>query len=139
MKQSPSGRVSEVRATVGITRVINQTQMTRERHHLTHRPEGKYSTGTRAGRADGGGVAASEMDFHAMYSSGLYNCAQELMDRGNICVTPVCKVCNAVQACHDCGQKDQFANVLMPFDSGIFDQLSACLNSSCNRYFIEHV
>lgn len=139
MKQGPSGKVSPVHATIGITRIINQTQMTRERHHLTHRPEGKYSTGTKAGRADGGGVALSEMDFHAMFSSGLYGCAQELIDRGNMCIVPVCRHCNAIQPNHDCDNDDGFVNVLMPYDSAVFDQISASLNGSCNRYYIEHV
>lgn len=139
MRQMPSGTVEPIRATVGITRVINQTQMTREKHHLTHRPEGKYSTGTRSGRADGGGVALSEMDFHAMYSSGLYGCAEELHNRGNASLIPICKVCHAIAPLHDCGLDSEMAMVSMPFDLCVYDQISAAVNGSCNRYTIEHI
>ncbi|TQS34809.1 hypothetical protein Golomagni_04795 [Golovinomyces magnicellulatus] len=64
---------TELRASVGFVRVFNQTQLTRERHHLTHSSEGKHSLGTSSGRAAGGGVATSEMDFHAMFSSACVN------------------------------------------------------------------
>ena len=138
-RQLPSGIVEPVRATVGITRVISQTQMTRERHHFTHRSEGKYSTGTHSGRADGGGVSASEMDFHAMYSSGLLSCAQEIFNRGNACLIPVCKICHAIQPLHDCGIEGAMAMTVMSFDCAIFDQISACVNGSCNRYIIDHI
>jgi hypothetical protein len=57
--------------------------MIRERHYLTHRAEGKYSIGIRLGRAGSRGEAISEMDFHAMYLSGLLGCVQELLERGN--------------------------------------------------------
>ncbi len=138
MKMLPSGTIEPVRATVGITRIINQTQMTRERHHLTHRSEGKYSTGTRPGRADGGGVAAAEMDFHAMFASGLYACGQELLDRGNMTIVPICKICHAIEPLHDCGISGHMASVRMPFDSAVFDMISAAANGTCNRYTIEH-
>lgn len=139
MRLMPSGVIEPIKATVGMTRFLNQTQMTREKHHLTHKPEGKYSTGTRSGRADGGGVAASEMDFHAMYSSGLYSCSQELFNRGNACLVPVCRNCNAIMSVHDCGKNDSFAMVVMSFDNVVFDQISVCVNGSCNRYQIEHI
>lgn len=139
MSQTVSGSIRPIRATVGITRIINQTQMTRERHHLTHKSEGKYSTGTKPGRADGGGVAASEMDFHAMFSSGLYFCAQELLDRGNMTVVPVCRICHAIEPLHDCGTPGNMAMTRMPYDSAVFDMISAAANGSCNRYSIEHV
>lgn len=139
MRQLSSGVVEPIRATVGITRLLNQTQMTRERHHLTHRSEGKHSLGTAPGRAQGGGVAISEMDLHAMYSSGLYGCAQELYDRGNVCKVPVCTVCKAIESVHDCGEDGQTVLVNMSSDVVIFDQISACINGSCNRYDVEHI
>jgi hypothetical protein len=70
--------VSIMKALVGMIRVINQTQMTRERHHLTHNSEGKPSVNTTSGRAVGGGVVVAEMDFHTMFLSGLTGCVQEL-------------------------------------------------------------
>lgn len=91
-----NGKMEPVRGTIGISWVINQTRMTRERQHLTHRPEGKYSTGTRSGRADGGGVAVAEMDFHAMFKSGRDAWAQELYERGNMSIVSVCRLCHAI-------------------------------------------
>ncbi|TQS34279.1 hypothetical protein Golomagni_05344 [Golovinomyces magnicellulatus] len=80
----------ELQASVGFARVFNQTQLTRERHHLTHSSENKYSLGTSSGKAAGGGIATSEMDFHAMFSSGMVVCAQELLKRGNVERVLVC-------------------------------------------------
>lgn len=129
-----------VRGTIGIARIINQTQMTRERHHLTHRPEGQYSTGTRSGRADGGGVATSEMDFHAMFSAGLYGCAQELYERGNMVVADVCSLCHAIVECCDCGFRgEDIIKVRLPYDMIVFDMISASTKGTCNRYYVEHV
>lgn len=59
----PDGSIKPVKATIGITHVFSQTQLTRERHHLTHMSQGKYSLGTTPGRAAGGGVAAAEMEY----------------------------------------------------------------------------
>lgn len=70
-----NGKMELVRGTIGISWVTNQTQMTRERQYLTYRPEGKYSIGTRSGRANRGGVSVGEMDFHAMFGSGRDACA----------------------------------------------------------------
>lgn len=47
----PDGSIQSIQATIGITRVFNQTQLTIERHHLTHSSAGKYSLGTTPGRA----------------------------------------------------------------------------------------
>lgn len=80
-----------LKASYGCTRVFNQTQLTRERHHLTHNTEGKHSLSTSSGRAAGGGVATSEMDLHAMYASGPLNCSQEILDRGNKVRVMVCR------------------------------------------------
>ncbi len=138
-RELPSGTIEPIRATIGITRIINQTQMTRERHHLTHRSEGKGSTGTHSGRADGGGVAASEMDFQVMYAKGLYSCAQEFLNRGNMTIVPVCRTCLAIKPLHDCGGPFREAKVRMPYDSASFDGISAAVSGTCNRYRIEHI
>jgi DNA-directed RNA polymerase beta subunit len=135
----PNGRMQPARATIGIIRVFNQTQMTRERHHLTHKSEGKYSLGTTPGRAAGGGVAAAEMDFHAMFSSGLLSCAQELLNRGNVVRVPLCTSCKHIEVLCDCEHPGQRVRVRMSYDVVVFDILSACANGSCNVYDIEHI
>ncbi len=137
--QSTDGTIENVKATVGITRVLNQTQLTRERHHLTHNIEGKHSLGTAPGRASGGGVAVGEMEFHAMFSSGLYGCAQELIDRGNMCRVPVCRNCKRVLSLHDCGLDPDIVYVRMSSDIVASDEISACINQSSNVYDIAHI
>lgn len=139
MRELPSGKVEPIRATIGFTRVINQTQMTRERHHLTHKSEGRGSLGTTPGRASGGGVSVSELNFHAMYSSGLYGCAQELYDRGNMCKIPFCTECKRIQPLHSPTTQCKIVNVNMSWDIASYDILSACINSSSNVYEIEHL
>lgn len=138
-RQIPSGKVEPIRATVGITRIIAQTQMTRERHHLTHKSEPALSTGTHSGRADGGGVRTAEMDYHAMYASGLRSCSQELFNRGNMSCVPVCKRCNAMVKVHDCGEEPDVAYVAMSYENVAFDQISTIVNGTTNRYQIQRM
>lgn len=139
--QMLDGTVEDMRATIGIIRVLNQTQMTRERHHLTHNSEGKRSLGTAPGRASGGGVAVSEMDFHAMISSGMYGGAQELFDRGNCVRVPFCMSCNRICVTRDCEDHHlhEVVKLRMSFDVAVFDMMSASINSSSNIYDVEHV
>lgn len=74
-----------------------------------------------------------------MFSSGQYGCAQELFNRGNACLIPVCRICGAIQELHDCGIEGQCVPTMISYDSAVFDQVSACVNGSCNRYLIEHI
>jgi DNA-directed RNA polymerase beta subunit len=136
-----TGYESLIKATVGMIRVVNQTQMTRERHHLTHNSEGKRSLGTTSGRASGGGVAAAEMDFHAMFSSGLIGCAQELFDRGNVVRVPFCVACGRIVIVKDHPRCDpsHILRVRMSYDTAVLDSMSASINQSSNVYTIEHV
>lgn len=133
--------ISIMKASVGMIRVINQTQMTRERHHLTHNSEGKRSTGTTAGRAAGGGVAASEMDFHAMFSNGLIGCAQEMFDRGNCVRVPFCMICNRIVTVNDCSSlhSENIVKVRMSYDVSALDEMTASTNHSANVYRVQHV
>lgn len=136
-----NGNLSIMKASVGMIRVINQTQMTRERHHLTHNSEGKRSLGTISGRAAGGGVAAAEMDFHAMFSSGLIGCAQELFDRGNCVRVPFCMICNRITVVNDCSttHSDHIVRVRMSYDVSVLDEMSASINKSANVYRVQHI
>lgn len=136
---TPAGNRVVLKASVGIIRVFNQTQLTRERHHLTHLTEGKYSLGTASGRTAGGGVATSEMDFHAMFSSGMTGCAQELLNRGNVVRVGVCLQCKHIQVLCDCDSKSKCVPVRLSYDVVIFDILSACANGSANTYDVQHV
>jgi hypothetical protein len=134
----PDGKVVPIKASVGITRVFNQTQLTRERHHLSHMSEGKYSLGTTSGRAAGGGVATAEMDFHAMFSSGMLNCAQELLNRGNVVRVNICIQCKHVEPLCDCNTPGRRVPTRLSYDTVIFDILSACINGSANTYEVAH-
>lgn len=139
--QMTDGSIHVMKASIGIIRVLNQTQMTRERHHLTHNTEGKRSLGTAPGRASGGGVAAAEMDFHAMVSSGMYGAAQELFDRGNCVRVPFCMACNRIAITRDCEDHHlhEVIKLRMSFDVAVLDMMSTSINSSSNIYHVEHV
>lgn len=139
LREIPGSRIEPIRATVGMTRVLNQTQTTRERHHLTHSSEGKYSLSTTSGRASGGGVAAAEMDFHAMYSSGLIGCAQEILERGNNIRTLFCTKCERLAKLCECDIPGKFVRIRISSDMTIFDEISLCTNGSANTYKIRHV
>ena len=138
-REIPNVRIEPVRATVGMTRVFNQTQTTRERHHLTHSSEGKYSLSTTSGRASGGGVAAAEMDFHAMFSSGLVGCAQEILERGNNIRTLFCTKCERLAKLCECDIPGRFVRIRISSDMTIFDEISLCTNGSANTYKIRHI
>lgn len=138
-REIPKKRIEPIKATVGMTRVFNQTQMTRERHHLTHSSEGKYSLSTTSGRASGGGVAAAEMDFHAMYSSGLLGCAQEILERGNNIRTLLCTRCKRLAKICECDTPGKFVRIRMSSDMTVFDEISLCTTGSANTYEVRHV
>jgi hypothetical protein len=138
--KNKDGVVERTVASIGIARFFDQTQMTRERHHLTHSSEPKYSSGTKPGRASGGGVAVAEMDFHAMYSTGNLNIAQELYNRGNVVRVPVCTKCKHILPLCDCGDNPgKRVRVRLSWDVVVFDMISASANGSANVYEIKHV
>lgn len=139
MTELENGKIRPVEASVGFIRVFNQTQLTRERHHLTHSSEGKFSVGTTPGRSRGGGIATSEMDFHAMFSSGLIHCAQELLNRGNVVRVDVCLKCKHIEPLCDCEIPGKRVPTRLSYDIVVFDILSACINQSANTYDVEHV
>ncbi|EPQ62705.1 BgtA-21553 [Blumeria graminis f. sp. tritici] len=119
----PSGEVVEVSPSIGFIRV--------------HASENKHSLWTSSGRAAGRVVATSEMDFHAMFSSGMYNCAQELLNRDNIVRVQICIVCKRIQVLCECGVENATVPTRLSYDTVIFDILSACINGSANTY--EHL
>ncbi|RKF53224.1 hypothetical protein GcM3_220016 [Golovinomyces cichoracearum] len=93
------------------------------------------SLGTSSGRAAGGGVPTSETDFHAMFSSGMIGCAQELLNRGNVVRVMVCTVCKHIQVLCDCGSENNCDQVRLSYDNVI----SACVNKPAITYELEHV
>jgi hypothetical protein len=77
----------------GYTRMFAQTQMSRERHHVSHISPGSRSLRTTTGRSRGGGVAWGEMDIQASVAAGLVHCNAEITSRGSVIVFPICVQC----------------------------------------------
>jgi hypothetical protein len=138
--KNKDGTLEASKASIGIARFFDQTQMTRERQHLTHSSEGKYSLGTKPGRASGGGVAAAEMDFHAMYGTGNLHIAQELYNRGNVVRIGICLKCKHIEPLCDCGDEPgKRVYTRLSWDVAVFDMISAAANGSAGTYEVSHV
>lgn len=111
--------------TVGFNRVMNQTQMSRERHQISHVSAGRWSTRTTDGRARGGGVAKGEMEGQAMSSAGLQYCDDELSSRGDRVVTTCCTQCQRLGLLCTCTTEENSVPIAIPYDLIVFDSISA--------------
>lgn len=107
-------------ASFGYTRMFAQTQMSRERHHVSHTSPGSRSLRTTTGRSRGGGVAWGEMDVQASVAAGLIHCNAEISSRGSIIVFPVCVSCKRLAP--SCLRNDGCKHVgtAIPYDQVVF-------------------
>ena len=103
-----SGKIvmQETQASMGFVRMFNQTQMTRERHHVSHISPGIRSVRTQTGRTRGGGVAWGEMEVQALSSSGLQHCNAEIVSRGDRSVCGICVTCQRLGLLCTCTTED---------------------------------
>lgn len=98
--------MQETKASMGFVRMFNQTQMTRERHHISHISPGTRSVRTQTGRTRGGGVAWGEMEVQALSSSGLQHCNAEIVSRGDRSVCGICVECQRLGLLCTCTTED---------------------------------
>lgn len=133
---SPDGELSTkpTRATVGINRVMNQTQMTRERHHISHASAGKNSLRTVDGRVRGGGVAWGEMEVQSTSAAGLQSCAEEISERGDRIVVPCCTTCQRLGLLCTCTTEDNFVPTKLPYDLLVLDCVTAIVHNGSFQY-----
>ncbi|KAF7585528.1 hypothetical protein BBP40_010724 [Aspergillus hancockii] len=127
-------RVRVASATFGFTRMLNQTQMVRERHHATHFVPGPHSVAAPTGRSRGGPVKIGEMEVQAMISIGLVSCARELMARGNMVTCDVCTSCKRLCVLCECDGESEGVSVMMPYGTVVFDVTTAATEGHALEY-----
>lgn len=128
--------VEEAKVTVGINRVMNQTQMTRERHHISHTSAGKNSLRTVDGRVRGGGVAWGEMEVQSTSAAGLQSCDEEISERGDRVVVPCCTKCQRLGLLCTCTTEDNFVLTKLPYDLLVLDCVTAIVHNGSFQYKI---
>lgn len=129
-----TNKVELVKATYGMISLIPQTQTTREKHHLTHNVEGKYSLNVVPGRGSGGGVSRSEMDAHVAYANGTTPALEELVLRENTIVDQVCTKCFRIMELCECGTDENWEQTRISSGLKEYDMLSFCINGTANTY-----
>lgn len=125
------------RATFGFTRALSQTQMVRERHHVTHFVPGARSITAPKGRSRGGPVRLGEMDIQAMVSIGLVSCAKELLLRGNMVDCDVCTKCRRLRLLCQCDGGAEYVTVTMPYGTLVLDVTMAATDGCAMEYELE--
>lgn len=126
--------VQPAKVTVGINRVMNQTQMSRERHHISHTSPGKNSLRTVDGRGRGGGVTYGEMEEQTTSASGMHSCGEEISERGDRVVVPVCTTCQRLGLLCTCTTEDNFALTKLPYDLVVLDCVTAIVHNGSFQY-----
>lgn len=127
-------RLDITKATLGIIRVFNQTQMSRERHQISHIKASKYSLRTSDGRARGGGVSWGEMEVMSTSSAGLHCCDDEIAERGDRIMGKYCTVCQRLGLLCTCTTEDNHVLVKAPYDLIISDCINAVVFDGSFQY-----
>lgn len=124
--------LEETLATFGIVRMLNQTQMSRERHQVSHLPVTKNTLRTPVGRAKGGGVAWGEMELYAMSSQGSQCSNEEIAKRGDWIVVPACPICQRLGIY--CSSHKERIQVTIEYDLMVLDITNYICTSGTFKY-----
>ena len=127
-------KFAPTKASLGVVRVFNQTQMSRERHQISHIRVGKNSLRTPDGRARGGGVAWGEMEVQSASSAGLQCCDDEIASRGDSIVGRFCTKCQRLGLLCTCTTEDNHILVKAAYDLIIADCISAVVFNGSFQY-----
>jgi hypothetical protein len=122
------------KASLGIVRVFNQTQMSRERHQISHIEVSKYALRTPDGRARGGGVGWGEMEVQSTSSAGLQCADDEISARGDRIVGKCCLSCQRLGLLCTCTTEDHHVTVKVPYDLLITDCTTAIAYNGSFQY-----
>lgn len=128
--------MQKTRASMGFVRMFNQTQMTRERHHVSHITPGSRSVRTQTGRTRGGAVAWGEMEVQALSSSGLQCCDSEIVSRGDRSVCSVCVSCQRLGPLCTCTNEDNHVLTTISEDLKTLDITSYISHNISFKYVI---
>lgn len=124
------------RASMGFVRMFNQTQMTRERHHVSHIAPGSRSVRTQTGRTAGGAVAWGEMEVQALSSSGLQHCNAEIVSRGDRSLCSVCVSCQRLGPLCTCTNQDNHVSTTISEDLKTLDITSYISHGTSFKYVV---
>lgn len=130
-------KMKPTRATLGMVRMFNQTQMTRERHHVSHLGPGKRAVRTQTGRTRGGGVAWGEMEVQALSSAGLHSCDEEIASRGDRGTGRVCTQCQRLGLLCVCTSEESHVLATLPEDLRTLDITTYISHNGSFRYTLE--
>lgn len=122
------------KATLGIVRLFNQTQMSRERHQISHVKVGRNTLRTPGGRARGGGVVWGEMEVQSTSSAGLQWCDDEISERGDRIVGRWCVSCQRLGLLCTCTSEDSHILVKAPYDLVVLDCINAVVYNGSFQY-----
>lgn len=125
------------RATLGISRMFNQTQMTRERHHVSHLSPGKRSVRTPTGRTGGGGIKLGEMEAQVLSSGGLHWCEKEILSRGDRGTGRICTSCQRLGLLCTCTTEEHHVQATLPEDLRTLDITSYIVYHGSFQYVLE--
>nr|POF11849.1 hypothetical protein CFP56_78079 [Quercus suber] len=123
--------------TIGYVRMMNQSQMVRERHFTSHRSMHAGTLRTPTRRSKGGALREGEMEIQATVAAGLVNCAEELRKRGDEVVVLVCLECQRLRLLHSCTTKTEFAEVTLPYDMVVLDCVNKITYNCTFKYTLE--
>jgi hypothetical protein len=129
-------KMEPTKASMGFVRMFNQTQMTRERHHVSHITPGSRSVRTQTGRTAGGAVAWGEMEIQALSSSGLQHCNAEIVSRGDRSVCSVCVSCQRLGPLCTCTNDDNHVLTTISEDLKTLDITSYISHNTSFKYVI---
>jgi hypothetical protein len=125
------------KATLGYVRLMNQSQMTRERHFTSHRSVGPNTLRTPTRRSKGGALRFGEMEVQAAVASGLAMCAEEIRNRGDTTLVLVCLDCQRLRLLHSCTGETTFVEVTLPYDTIVLDCVNKIVHNYSFKYTIE--
>ncbi|KIW35722.1 uncharacterized protein PV06_11937, partial [Exophiala oligosperma] len=131
-----SGEMKRVvaRVSIGVVRMFNQTQMSRERHHVSHAKVSKYTLRTPEGRSRGGGVAWGEMEAQISSAAGYQHTNEEIESRGDRDVATRCLKCQRLGLLCPCTTEAYHVLVTGPYDLVTVDVLTAIIYNASFQY-----
>ena len=124
------------KATFGYVRMFPQTQMSRERHHVSHLSMKENTKRTPQRRTRGGGVQWGEMEVMSAVASGLHHCNDEIVSRGDVIDIDVCSTCQRLGLLCKC-TTENYIRTSIPYDTVVTDITSRIVHNCCFKYDLE--
>lgn len=124
----------KTKASMGMVRVFNQTQMSHERHQVSHISMGKYTLRTPDGRACGSSVKWGEMEVQSTSSAGLQSCDREIPECGDCIMARFCWICQCLGLLCTCTTEDNHIQSKVPYDTVVLDCINTIVYNGSFQY-----